>query len=195
MSSLTFLHISIKYIGQVCVLFMFFPCKIFGSEERRATEEPPQQTVVFPYWKRLCKVFYPILEIANSPISKSNLLCEFAYNFSLGDLMLANMGSVCICSFFFFFFPLCINTLDFMTQYVMQWIFFAWVYINAKDPLAPSEEDKCYNIIIIIQVLQCKINYIKRRLRHWCSLKMKEKRNHSCKMRSKQRQVYYIMLW
>lgn len=48
--------------------------------------------------------FYPLLEIANSPISKSNLLCKFACSFSLGDLMLANIDSVCKCSFILIFF-------------------------------------------------------------------------------------------
>lgn len=38
-----------------------------------------------------CEKFYPILETANSSISKSNLLCKFACSFSLGDLMLANI--------------------------------------------------------------------------------------------------------
>lgn len=81
MASLPFPYIDIKYIGLVCSS-LFFLCINFSTGERGATDESPQQRVVFPYQRRLCEKIYPIPEIANSPISKSKLLCKFECNFS-----------------------------------------------------------------------------------------------------------------
>lgn len=87
--------LGVKYVGLVCS-FLFFLCINFSRGERGAAGEPPQQRVVFPYRKR--KKFYPVPEMANSPISKSKAACKFECSFSQGDLMLASIDSVYICS-------------------------------------------------------------------------------------------------
>jgi len=84
-ASLPFPCIGMTYLGLV-YSFLFLLCVNFRSGERGATDDPPQQRVVFPCQRRLCEEFYPLPDVASSRVSKSKLLCKVGCNFSTARL-------------------------------------------------------------------------------------------------------------